>query len=337
MEPPVTPVHPLQLACGGWIASALSEAARLGIADLLHAGPRSAAALAGDTGTEPEMIARLLDTLALFGLFARDADDAFVNTAASDLLRDAHPDSVRHFCMLAAGDYQRVFLEIAHSVRTGRPATGVALGGTLYDHLQANPEAARVYDRAMEDLARPVGRALAADPRWQRASRVVDVGGGGGAIALALVAAHPHLSAVVADRADVCARAEARLAGMPEAAARLRFEPADMFAEVPAGADVYLLKNVLHNWSDAQAVRVLATIRRAMPPDSELLVIEPASGSMPPIYERLDALLQAVVCDDGSLVRTVEHWTGLLRDAGFSPGGVQRLATGHLVMPASPL
>lgn len=329
----------LQLACGGWIAAATAAIARVGVADLLAGGPRTVASLAAASQTHAPTLERVLDLLAGIGLFERRADGSFANNAESELLRADHARSIRQFVMLAAGPYQAAFAGILTTLRSGDSAAPAAFGGSLYRFLESDPDAADVYDRAMEDLARPVAALLARDLDLAGARHVVDVGGGRGTIVKALLAAHAGLRGTCIDRPDVCARAAAQLAAdAPALVGRLDFVAADFFAGVPAGADLYLLKNVLHNWNDRSAAAILSRVATAMGdrPGARLAVIEPLpqTGTMT-TYEQMDDLLQRVVCEGGSRARSPDELTALLASAGLRVIHSQTLDSGHSVVQAT--
>lgn len=311
-------MNPGYLATSGWIASAVGAAAALGIADRLGDGTMSAAELAATTGSSEEALRLTLRLLVQVGVFAEDGSGHFSNTADSHLLRSDHPQSLRYFCQLAAGDYQRVFFALPHVVKTGEPATTRVFGESIYSYMDRVPASAEIYDRAMEDLSRTFAAAFAANRDFSRARLVLDVGGGRGTLAKALLKAHPHLRGMVADRASVCARAEAELRQTDgELASRLQYVPVNFFVEVPAGADVYFLKNVLHNLGDDSVLQLLRTLASAMhsTPDARLIVIEP--NKLPPLHQALDELLQMVLCEKGSAGRTVDDHRRLLTAAGL--------------------
>jgi len=324
------------LACGGWVASAVGVAASLGIADLLADGPRSADDLARATGMRTAPLASVLRVLVAVGLFAETPEGAFANTPDAESLRADHPQSVRAWCQLAAGDYQRLFHAMSHTVATGEPAAHQVLGESLYDYLTHTPTAADVYDRAMEDLARPLGGVLAASRDFSHVVSVVDVGGGRGTVVRDLLHAVPHLRGTCVDRAEVCDRARRDLE--PELRDRLTFTGGDFFESVPGGADLYILKNVLHNWGDERAVAILKTIAVALSGvmNGRLLIIEPViGGGMAGLYRALDDLLQLVICEPGATPRSVEALTRLATQAGFCVTGVQALPSGHTVVEAA--
>lgn len=324
------------LACGGWIAAAVGVAARLGIADLLADRPLTSAELAERTKSDPTVLRHVLHLLVEVGVFSTTGEGALENTADSEPLRSDHPRSLRAFCQLAAGDYQRVFQALERSVASGSSATSEALGSDLYTHLVRVPESGRIYDAAMEDLARPMAALIARRPECAAAQSVVDVGGGRGALVAAIVREHPSVRGICVDRGDVASEAEATWRARDEALLdRLTFVGGDFFAHVPAGHDLYLLKNVLHNWSDVDAVRILTSVREAMTADACLLVIESLSdGTMPRLYRALDELLQVVLCQTGSRVRDREALGVLIERAGLAVMSMEPLRSGHTLASA---
>jgi hypothetical protein len=331
-------VNVAYLACGGWIASAVGAAAELGLADLLAAGPQSAEALAAATGTSPRVLARVLVVLASMEVFERREDGTFANTSASELLRATHPASLRQFCRLASGMYQAAFGDLMHALRTGEPASRKTFGGSIYSHMARDADAAEVYDLAMEELARPVGPAIVAARAFTDVALAVDIGGGRGSVLAALLAASPRMRGICVDREAVCARAAAALARSdPALAARLTFTAGDFFSALPAGGDLYLLKNVLHNWGDERAVAILERVREAMHgrAGARLLVVEALEGTaMPGRYMGLDQLLQVVVCEPGAEGRTPAALAALLDRSGFVVTSAVPLATGHTLTEA---
>jgi hypothetical protein len=168
--------------------------------------------------------------------------------------------------MLLTGLYAQGCGSLLEAVQTGKPALNARYGVGLYEYLEEDPETAKIFDRAMQEVARPVAAVLAQHLPLANARTVVDVGGGNGELLKGLLAAHPHLKGICVDRADTVRRAEEMLreSGDQHLAGRLEFRAADIFQECPAGGDVYLLKNVLHDWNTETAVRILRSISTAM-------------------------------------------------------------------------
>jgi C-methyltransferase len=329
-----------KLAIAGWFSRSLAVAARLGIADIVGDGFLPHEEIARRTGSDPDVLLRLLRALAFCGVVRRDENGHFGITEQFAQLRTDHPLSLRHVCMLFAETYDDAFGALLHTVQTGKSGFQQVFGMSLFEHLENNPEAARVFDLAMVELARPVAVTLLRCQDFSAAGTIVDVGGGGGAMLRGILAAHPHLKGISVDRASVCERARANLANSPDRglAPRLSFEPADFFDRVPTGGDVYLLKNVLHDWTFDSGTRILRTIATAMTqtaraltpnaPRPRLLVIEP------PITEDFDAardLFQMVACEEGMHGLDVDGMRTLLAAGGFDVRDIQGLPTGHNV------
>lgn len=325
----------LQIACAPFLTGALTAAATAGVADLLHDGPLSTEELAAATDLQEPTLQRVLQLLSAVNIFERLEDDRWGNNEASEPLRTGHPASVRYFCMLAGHEYARSFTEIMHTARTGESAFRHIYGGSIYSYMDANRTAGEVYDRAMEDLARPVGALLSKQYDFSGVSTLVDVGGGNGTLLKGILRSVPGVRGTCFDRKDVCDRARARTAEAVESdlADRLSFIEGDFFAGVPAGADVYLLKNVLHNWADDSSVKILSSIRSAMRPESRLLVLEPLiqKGSAD-VARLIDDLFQMVVCEQGTTARTHPQMETLLKSAGLEPVQMLKLPTGHTAM-----
>ena len=328
----------MQFVGAAWLSKSVSVAARLGIADILESGPLTVPEIAEKAQCHAESLERLMRVLGTFKVFAATEDGRYANTPVSEPLRTKHPMSMRHFCILAGEEYYDAWSGLLHTVKTGESGFAHVFGGSIYEHMDKNPETARVYDRAMEDLARPVGALLARDFDFGGARKVVDVGGGSGVIVRTLMKFHPQIEGVVLDREDVVHRAAQSVNG--EFHGRLTFEAGDFFAEVPQGADVYVLKNVLHNWNEESCGRILDSIRTAMSASggerkARLLVIEP-------LVERdevtprkiMNALFQIVICEEGTRERTNAEMSAILDGAGLSVQGMTKLPTGHTVVEA---
>ncbi|GAB3486228.1 methyltransferase [Amycolatopsis cihanbeyliensis] len=336
-----------KLAISGWFSRALAVAARLRIADVLGDGALTHTEVAARTETDPDVMLRLLQMLTVPGVVQRDEEDRFRLGESFAELRADHPLSQRHFAILAAELYDDAFGELEYTVRTGKSGFRKLFGEPLYDYLEHHPETADLFDKGMVDLARPVGMELARQHDFTGAGTVVDVGGGSGGLLPGILLSNPEARGVVADRASVCERGKAELGstippavpGAAEIATRISFQPCDFFAEVPAGGDRYLLKNVLHDWTFDNCVRILRTVADAMRRTAEdrpagaapprLLVLEPL------IEQDIDgwrAMFQMIACDEGMLGLDEQRMREALDAAGFEVAGVDRIATGHKVL-----
>ena len=257
----------MNLVMGAMAASTVGTAAELGVADALADGPATVPELAKAVDADADSLGSVLQALTALGVFTRDEEGRYANSPLSEQLRSDHPESVRNLATLLCGLYGHAATGgLTEAVRTGKSVMPCAFGVPLYEYLDRNPETARIFDRAMQDWARPIGTVLAEHVPFGNVRTVVDVGGGNGTLLKAVLTAHPHLRGVCVDRPDTCRRAEAELAasGEPDLVRRLSYQPADILREVPAGGDLYIIKNVLHDWSSESGVQILRNIRRAM-------------------------------------------------------------------------
>jgi hypothetical protein len=306
-----------QLIMGFRATQLVAVAARLGVADRLARGPRTARELAADVDAHPEALHRLLRALASLGVFAETADGAFALTPLAEPLRADAAGSLRATAVLYGDEWLwRAYGRLLHSVRTGRPAFDDVHGEPIFAYLDRHPAAEAVFADAMSGFTERESAAVAEAYDFSRAATVVDVGGGQGALVAALLRRHPRLSGVVYDRAPAVAEARRRLAeaGL---AARARGVAGDFFAAVPPGGDVYLLKSVIHDWDDAAAVAILRRCRAAMADSARLLVAERV---VPPGNGASEAKLFDVnmLVVTGGKERTEREHRALLAAAGLA-------------------
>jgi hypothetical protein len=306
-----------QLIMGFRITQLIHVAAKLGLADRLQLGPRTPRELAGEVHAEPQALHRVLRSLAGLGIFAETADGSFVLTPLAQLLRTDVPGSLNGVARLYGEEWVwQTYGRMRQSVETGRPAFESVHGQPFYDYLCDHPEAAAQFNQAMSGFSTEEATAILGAYDFSKVAKVVDVGGGHGALLTALLQAHAHLSGVVFDLAPVVAGAERRCAetGL---AARATCVAGDFFATVPGGGDVYLLKSVLHNWDDDAVLRILRSCREAMPDHAKLLVIERVipPGNAPAEAKLFDINMLVML---GGQERTEWEYYALFQAAGFN-------------------
>src|SRR5262245_198674 len=263
-----------QIASGHYFTQGLLLAVKLGIADQLGTGPRSAEELARATGTDAPALRRVLRLLAAVGIFEERDDGAFALTPVGSALREGVPGSARSLVQLIAGErVQDAWRDLEYCVRTGNP---VYRKQGLEDSFQAmanTPEVQARFDEAMSDATKLAAAAVAASYDCKALGSVVDVGGGNGALLIGILKAHPHLRGTVFDQPAVAERARGRIAesGL---ASRCDARGGSFFESVPAGADAYLIKHVIHDWEDERAIRILKNCRSALREGGKVLIVE---------------------------------------------------------------
>ena len=309
---------------GGWLSQAIAVAAKLAIADRLVEGPQTSATLAEATKTHAGSLHRLLRTLASAGVFAEDEAGRFRLTPIAELLRTNVPGSVRAFARMMNEDYRtRAYAELLDAVRTGEMAFTRAYGMTLFAFLEQHPEHARNFNEAMTAATGHVAAATVAAYDFSQFRCFVDVGGGSGQLAAAILAAYPSVRGIIFDLAAGVEGAPAYLA-KAGVADRCQVVAGDFFQSVPSGADAYLLKSVIHDWDDEHSLKILANCRRAIPAHGKLLILEhvmPARVEATPAHQRVLMLdLNMLVLASGR-ERTTGEYSHFLRGPASNRNG----------------
>lgn len=325
-----------RLIDGYQISQALHVAATLGIADLLKDGPRSSDDLAATTDAHPGALYRMLRALASVGVFAEDDDRRFALTPLGDCLRSDAPEPVDGWAAFIGRPYHwQAWSEMLHSVKTGENAFQHLHGTDVWTYRASRPEENAIFNRAMTALSRRNAQAIVAAYDFGRFRRVVDVGGGRGALLAAVLARHMETRGVLFDLPHVVANAAALLrdAGVAD---RCEIVGGDAFAAVPDGGDAYMLRAILHDWDDAEAAAILRSCRRAIGPEGRLLVLEwligPPNAGRDGKFSDLNMLVSP-----GGRERTREEYAALFAAVGFRLTAVFPTAIGLAVIEGAPV
>jgi hypothetical protein len=304
-----------QMLSGYWLAMALHVAAKLGLADLVKAGPRTAEDLARATSTHPRSLDRLLRALASAGVFAEDDQRRFGLTPLAECLRSDIPGSQRSLALMMGDEHYRAWGELFHSIQTGETAFEKVFGKPIFDYMAERPEVAKVFDEAMVGVHGAETPAMCDAFDFSCFGTLIDVGGGNGSLLTLVLQRTPRLHGILYDLPHVVARAEANLraAGVLERCKRVG---GSFFESVPAGGDAYLLRHIIHDWDDDRCLTILGNVRKVIPPHGKLLVVEgvvpPGNG---PSFTKLLDLTMLVI--PGGLERTEAEYRDLYARAGF--------------------
>jgi hypothetical protein len=313
-------------ACSGYqVSQAIHVAVTLGIPDLLAHGPVPSCDVAAATDAHPDALYRLLRALASIGVLHEDEQSRFSLTDAGDGLRTDAPGSLAGWAAFVGSPaHSQAWGHLLHSVRSGENAFCAVHGVDVWAYRVDHPQEGAIFDRAMASLTGFAHASLLAAYDFSRFRTVVDVGGGRGALLAALLPAHPALEGVLFDQPQVVAGAEEVLsdAGLT---ARCQI----------VGGSAYLLKSILHDWQDEQAVTILRACRRAIDADGTLLVIErvlaPPNEGPEAKFSDLNMLVSA-----GGRERTREAFEELLRAGDFRLDDETPTSSGLSVIAARP-
>ena len=324
-----------QLLAGFITSQAIAVAAKLGIADLLEGGPRTIDDLAKATKAHVQSLHRILRMLTSVGIFAEDEPGRFRQTALSELLRSDHPRSARGMAILwGSSIIQKPSMELHRAVMTGVPAANHVFGAPIFEYLGAHPEDAAVFNAAMTSGSAMLVSDVVAAYDFSRFDQIVDVGGGHGLLLHAILSANPKLRGVLADLPAVVAGAEALRS--EQIAARCEIVGGDFFASVPAGADAYIMKWVIHDWNDEDCLKILRNCRRAIRREGRLLIVDAVlTPCNEPDPGKLTDLLMLMMASGGR-ERTEVEFRDLLRRADFLLTRLITTASGSSIIESQP-
>ncbi|GAA2561048.1 methyltransferase [Winogradskya consettensis] len=330
----------LNLLAGKMVSAVVCVLARVGVADLLAEGPREVADLAAATDTDPGMLYRFLRCAAGAGVFAEQADGRFGLTPTADLLRSDAPGSVRHLAYLYGEEsVWNCFGTAIDTLRTGQP-TGPALRGGQgwFDYMETahGGEYAEVFHKAMTGVSNRADQ-VAKDFDFSRFQHVADIGGGQGRLLAAILTEQPGIRGTLFDTASAVAGAAPVLAEQG-VADRVECVVGDFFEAVPSGPDAYVMKAILHDWSDEDSVRILKSIRTAIGDNTQarVLLVESVVADLNE-WHFAKAMDIAMGVSLGGKERNRAQWAELLSQAGFELVDVTRTHPPHSVVEARPL
>jgi hypothetical protein len=309
----------IQMMTGGYVARALSEISRLGVPDILHtAGPMTASELASHgVDADVSTLERVMRLCSSVGVFTEDAAGKFGATPLSEVLTSGAAGSVKVLAEEMGGTWMQSWMRLGDALRTGDPQSRPLFGMEWWDYLKANPKEMERFAEAMKSNSVNSMRGVLEHCDFTHLRTVVDVGGGLGHLAIALIERYPHLRATVVDMPDVAEMARARLSVPPDIASRLQFVGADMFDAVPR-SDAYVLKHIIHDWDDERCVRLLRNCRDSMDGDGRVFCVD---SVLPPMGDTTGAAAKIldvmVLLSIGGRERTRDQWEALYSAAGL--------------------
>lgn len=306
----------IQMSTGYWISRVVYAAARLGLADHLASGPRTAGELAGPTRTHAPSLHRLMRTLASLGVLTERDGQRFALTPLGEALETGAPGSARATPLTFGSPwFGSAFENIMHSLQTGGTGFEKANGMPVFDYLGQHPEDAALFSETMVGFHGAEPPAVAAAYDFSAFKTVVDVGGATGNMLATILARYTGPRGVLFDMPHVVSGAPALLAerGVDK---RVTIEAGNFFESVPAGGDAYLLSHVIHDWNEDQCLTILGHCRKAMKPEGRLLLVEMVlpAGDTPHPGKILDMVM---LVTPGGQERTEAEYATLLGKGGF--------------------
>lgn len=304
-----------RLISGYWTTQMVYVAAKLKLADLLTAGPRTAEDLATETKTHAPSLYRLLRALASLGIFAEDAQHRFALTPMADLLRTDLPGSQSALAVMSGEEHYLGWGELLYSVQTGKTGFEKLYGMGVFDYLSQHEEQAKTFDAAMVGIHGRESAAMTDAYDFSQFKVLADVGGGNGSLLSTVLKKNPNLRGLLYDLPGVTQRAKDSIAAAG-LADRIEIQAGSFFESIPSGADAYLMRHIIHDWDDERSLTILRNIHKVIPASGKLLVVEGVipPGNDPNFGKLLDLTMLTL---PGGKERTEAEYRELFKQGGF--------------------
>jgi hypothetical protein len=311
-------------------------AAQLGIADLLKDGSVPIGDIAQATGTHARSLYRIMRALASRGVFREEADGRFSLTALAEPLRSDASDSVRTWAVFLGSEPHLLALaHLSYSVQTGKPAIEHIYGKGWFDYLDEQPAAAKIFNELMTSFSASDAAAIIEAHDFSVCRKIVDVGGGHGALLAHILARNIQSSGVLFDAPAVIAGATGAIENYI-VQGRAEKVAGNFFEAVPSGGDAYVLRNIVHDWDDDQVILILKNCRRAMAENGRVLIVEmvipEGNAPSPGKFADLTMLMYLHGCE-----RTEAEYRDLLQQAGLELVKITPTVSQFSIIEGAPL
>jgi hypothetical protein len=326
----------VQLLTGAWITQLVAAIARLRVPDeLARSQPQSIDELARAVSANPGALGRAMRTLASIDVFKQVDGDRYALTPIGERLRSGTRDSMRDILIAETDEvHLRSWQHVTDAIRTGKPQPKEVLGEDAFEYYVARADEGAQFGRAMENVSVMVAHGVLQTYDFSRARTIVDIGGGNGSFLRAVLKRHPQAGGIVFDLPYIEGPAKENIHA-DGLTGRARFESGDFFKAVPAG-DTYLLKLVLHDWTDQECRRILSNCRKAIAADGRLLIVEALipENNAPGLAQLMDINMLVMT---GGRERTVKEYEKLAADSGFKVSRVVDTGTPLAIVETVPV
>jgi ubiquinone/menaquinone biosynthesis C-methylase UbiE len=307
----------IEMMSGFWVSRVIYIAAKLGLADELKDGPRDAAELAEKTNTHAPSLYRVMRALGAAGILVEDEEKRFSLTPLGETLRSDAPVSLRALATSELGEvHYPSWGALLHTVQTGEIAFDHVFGMNVWEYFAKHPENAKLFNQSMTDLTRLAEEAITSAYDFSSFNKIADLGGGHGSLLASILKKNPSVRGLLFDSPQVIEGAKKRMKdeGLTE---RCEVRAGNFFESVPAGADAYIMKHIIHDWADKESLVILKHIRGVIPNGGKLLLFEQVvpGGNEPHLSKFADLIMMIMT---GGRERNAEEWRRLLEAGGFN-------------------
>jgi hypothetical protein len=307
----------VQLLFGKHIAYAVSAMAHLGLADHMRKYPIDVETLARQVGAQADALYRVMRVLAAAGVLEQTSDRTFRLTAVGETLTSDAPVCTRYTAMQMGDPWStRPWEHFVDTIRTGTDGVTHAFGKNAFELLAEEPEQAEHFNRSMSAYSGAMTDAILAAYDFSSIKRLADVGGGHGKLLSAVLNQNPGMTGVVYDLPEVVAGAHGQ-EHLQACGDRISFEAGSFFDRVPSGCDAYMMKFIIHDWSDEHCRTILKNIRQQLSVDGCVLVLEQIVKQTPELSLAKLLDLEMLALTVGGRERTEAEFAELFASAGL--------------------
>ncbi|MFZ4522879.1 MAG: methyltransferase [Bacteroidales bacterium] len=299
-----------------WLLPALYVAAKLDIATLLKTKPLTSSEISEKIGADAPGILRIMRALASQGIFKETRNGRFALNGMSEALLEEQ-GSLRHMILHHLGPVNwNLMSNLEFTVMTGKDAFQNKYGKEIYTFLKDHPAEYAIFDKSMSNLSELGLSPILQAYDFSKFPVIADIGGGEGYLLANILQCNPAIQGTLFDTAEALKKAPQMLAHH-EVENRVKIVAGDFFREIPPACNLYILKNIIHNWDDIQSAQILRNVGQAMTPGATVLIIEmvvPAC-STPSLAKLLDIQMMATM--SGGKERTASEFRSVIEDSGF--------------------
>jgi SAM-dependent methyltransferase len=308
-----------QLINSNWITQGIYVFAELSLGDQLAEGPKTSQELAEAIGVHAPSLHRLLRALTTIEICKELDDGSFELTPSGSLLRSDHAESLRSWALFTGGYQWPIWGHLVDSIRTGESARKILTGTKDFKHLEHDPSLAALFNQTMVEITRLISKEVLQAYDFSQFRRIVDVGGGYGALLATILQYHPGTHGVLLDLPHAREIAQQRIneLGLSE---RCEFLEGDFFESLPSQMDAYLLKSIIHDWDDEHSKLILENCCKAMPAHGKLLLIDRVLPDRLIVSAEHQVLVRSdltMLIGPGGRERTESEFKLLLSGTGF--------------------
>ncbi len=324
----------MQLLLGVWVGSAVAALARLGVPDHVDDTPRSAEEIAAKVGARPDLLYRLMRATASVGVLAETPDGKFVETPMSVPLRSDAAPRWKNVAMFCTDPWHvKGWGELAETVKTGELPAERWGYSDIWDYMRKHPDEGANFDRGMTDVSTGDAPAVCAGYDFSGIKTIADIGGGQGLLLATILEANPGMRGTLFDQPGVI---EGAKDGPTEKVKdRVTLVGGDMFQAVPQGMDAFIMKHIIHDWTDEPCIQILKACRAAVNPGGRLLVVDSVLPGPGQFHVGKIADLEMLLFPKGK-ERTEAEFRELFAKAGWKLSRVVPLQANSFVIEGTP-